>query len=235
VNLLLIEEGETIGEGLARVEGRKARHLREVLGKGEGQTVRVGELGGRLGDGVVERVDDDAAIVRYAVSEAPPQPLGVRLVLALPRPPMLRRILLHATTMGVKDIVLLHTARVEKSFWGSHALQPAALGEALRLGLEQARDTVLPRVELRPRFRPFVEDELAAGSERKLVAHLDPGARPPVPAAAPTTVVVGPEGGLVPFEVELLRAAGCVAVSLGPRPLRVETAVVALLALLARA
>jgi 16S rRNA (uracil1498-N3)-methyltransferase len=230
VNLLLIEASEKLEDGLARVEGRKARHLREVLGKGEGGAVRVGELGGRIGEGVIERIEaDGSAIVRYSVRELPPSPTPVRLVLALPRPPMLRRILLHATTLGVKEIVLVHTARVEKSFWGSHALQGAAMGEPLRLGLEQARDTVLPTVALRRRFRPFVEDELRPLAGRKLLAHPEPPARAATWSAEPTTVVVGPEGGLVPFEVELLREAGCETVSLGPRILRVETAVVALL------
>jgi 16S rRNA (uracil1498-N3)-methyltransferase len=230
VNLLLIEPSEMLAEGMARVEGRKARHLREVLGKGEGGTVRVGELGGLLGEGVIERVDaDGSAIVRYAVTEPPPPASPVQLVLALPRPPMLRRILLHATSLGVKRIVLVHTARVEKSFWGSHSLRDEAMGEQLRLGLEQARDTVLPTVELRRRFRPFVEDELRGGVGRRLLAHPDPKARTATWSAAPTMVVVGPEGGLVPFEVDLLREAGCEQVSLGTRILRVETAVVALL------
>jgi 16S rRNA (uracil1498-N3)-methyltransferase len=230
VNLLLIEAGERRGDGTARVGGRKARHLAEVLGKGEGGTVRVGELGGLLGEGVIERVDaDGSAIVRYTVTEPPPPASPVQLVLALPRPPMLRRILLHATTLGVKRIVLVHTARVEKSFWGSHSLRDEAMGEQLRLGLEQARDTVLPTVELRRRFRPFVEDELRGAPDRKLLAHPEPKARTAVWSTEPTIVVVGPEGGLVPFEVDLLREAGCELVSLGTRILRVETAVVALL------
>jgi 16S rRNA (uracil1498-N3)-methyltransferase len=230
VNLLLIEAHEKLGDGSARVEGRKARHLEEVLGKGEGASLKVGELGGLLGEGVIERVEAEGGVwVRYAVSEPPPPASPVTLVLALPRPPMLRRILLHATTLGVKRIVLLHTARVEKSFWGSHVLRDAAMGEPLRLGLEQARDTVLPTVELRRRFRPFVEDELRGWGGRKLVAHPEAGARAATWSAEGTTVVVGPEGGLVPFEVELLREAGCETVSLGARILRVETAVVALL------
>ncbi len=230
MNLLLIEADERLEPGLARVEGRKARHLREVLGKGVGQAVRVGELGGRMGQGVVLALDDDHALVRYEAHEPPPEPSPVRLVLALPRPPMLRRILQHATSLGVKRVVLLHTARVEKSFWGSHALRDAELGAQLRLGLEQARDTVLPEVALRRRFRPFVEDELAAWQGDKLVAHPEPGAPWPAAATGPTTIVVGPEGGLVPFELDTLRAAGCAAVGLGPRILRVETAVVALVA-----
>lgn len=228
MNLLLIEDHERIDDGLARVAGRKARHLRAVLGKQVGDTVRVGVLGGGLGQGVIERLDADAAWVRYDASEPPPRPSPVRLVLALPRPPMLRRILQHATTLGVKHIVLLHTARVEKSFWSSHAVGQAEIATQLRLGLEQARDTVLPVVELRRRFRPFVEDELATWEGRTLLA--DPeGTTIAAATDAPTTVVVGPEGGLVPFEVALLREHGATAVRLGSRILRVETAVVALL------
>jgi 16S rRNA (uracil1498-N3)-methyltransferase len=240
VNLLVIEAAEKLDDGLACVQGRKAQHLREVLGKGVGDRIRVGELGGLVGEGVIERVEPGSAFVRYTVSEAPPPPSPVRLVLALPRPPMLRRILLHATTLGVKRIVLVHTARVEKSFWGSHALRADAIAEQLQLGLEQARDTVLPTVALQRRFRPFVEDELAGWDGRKLVAQPDAVAEPeagaePTGSEAPTTVVVGPEGGLVPFELALLRAAGFMAVSLGPRILRVETAVVVLVARLSRA
>ncbi len=230
MNLLLIEDAERLEAGLARVDGRKAEHLREVLGKGVGGTVRVGELGGQIGAGVIERIEDGAAWVRYAVSEAPPPALPLRLVLALPRPPMLRRILQHVTALGVKQIVLLGTARVEKSFWGSHALREAEVGEQLRLGLEQARDTMLPEVTLQRRFKPFVEDELAPWEGRKLVADPAPGAVAASPSSAMTTVVIGPEGGLVPFELERLREAGFEAVSLGARILRVETAVVALVA-----
>jgi 16S rRNA (uracil1498-N3)-methyltransferase len=235
MNLLIIEEAERREPGLACVEGRKVRHLQEVLGKVVGGTVKVGELGGLVGEGVIERLEEGRAFVRYAVSEPPPEPSPVRLVVALPRPPMLRRILQHATTLGVKRIVLLQTARVEKSFWGSHAVRDAEVGEQLRLGLEQARDTVLPVVELRPRFRPFVEDELAGWDGRKLVAEPAAGAAAATWSPGPTSVVVGPEGGLVPFELERLRAVGCAAVSLGARILRVETAVVALLARLGRA
>lgn len=229
MNLLLLEDGELVEAGVARVGGRKARHLLKVLRTRVGETVRVGVLGGTMGEGTVERIDGSEVWLRYAVGEAPPKASAVRLVLALPRPPMLRRILLHATTLGVKQIVLLHTARVEKSYWDSHAVREEEIGEQLRLGLEQGRDTVLPTVMLRRRFRPFVEDELATWDGRTLMAEPEASTMA-TETTEPTTVIVGPEGGLVPFEVELLAAHGVAAVSLGPRILRVETAVVALLA-----
>jgi RsmE family RNA methyltransferase len=63
-----------------------------------------------------------------------------------------------------------------------------------------------------------------------LIAHPEPGASPcPRAVAGPVTLVVGPEGGFVPVEVDRLRELGTL-VDLGPRILRVETAVVTLLA-----
>ena len=64
-----------------------------------------------------------------------------------------------------------------------------------------------------------------AATYARLLAH--PGAtsssaRQPKP---PAVVAIGPEGGWVPFEVELLEAHGFRPFSLGPRILRVETAV----------
>jgi len=42
------------------------------------------------------------------------------------------------------------------------------------------------------------------------------------------TLVIGPEGGFIPAEVDLLSRSGCRPVNLGERILRVETAVAAL-------
>jgi RsmE family RNA methyltransferase len=132
----------------------------------------------------------------------------------------------------VPRLVLLNSYRVEKSFWQTPFLQPAAIREQLILGLEQARDTVLPEVLIEQRFKPFVEDRLpamAAGS-LGLVGH--PGDYPACPRAVEqaVTLAIGPEGGWIPYEVEKLQAAGLQPVQLGERILRVETAVSALLA-----
>lgn len=230
MNLLLLEPEDFVAPDRARISGRRLQHVRRVLGKGVGDTLVVGRLGGEVGEGTIEAIDEGGAELSCRLHRPPPPPSRVTLVLALPRPPMLRRIFGHATAMGVKTLVLLGTARVEKSFWDSHDLRDAAIAEKLRLGLEQAGDTVLPDVQLRRRFRPFVEDELPglAGSSHRIVAHAESD-RGVVPQAGAVTLVVGPEGGLVPFELQLLAAQGFAPWSLGPRVLRVETAVVAAL------
>ncbi len=101
----------------------------------------------------------------------------------------------------------------------------------LLLGLEQAGDTLMPRVEIRKRFKPFVEDELPGllADRQGWVAH--PYDAEPCPPAsnAPALVAVGPEGGFISYEVDKLQEAGLHRLSLGSRILRVETAVPVLL------
>ncbi len=234
MNLLLLPRGSVDADGRAHVVGDAVAHVRRVLGKGVGDDLKVGEREGRIGRAVIESLDDHGLRLRCTLDADPPPKLPVTLVLALPRPPVLRRVLQHATTMGVGRIVLCNAARVEKSYWGSPALLPDEIDAQLRLGLEQGRDTVAPSIEQRPRLRPFVEDELAhAAIPRRWLA--DGDGRTPVPCDVrePSIVAIGPEGGWVDFERELFAAAGFTAVTLGVRPLRVETAVVAVLARLA--
>ena len=65
---------------------------------------------------------------------------------------------------------------------------------------------------------------------RGLVGH--PGDYPPCPRGLDeaVTLAIGPEGGWIPYEIDLLANAGLQPVQLGARILRVETAVTALLA-----
>jgi RsmE family RNA methyltransferase len=153
------------------------------------------------------------------------------LLLALPRPPTLKKVLQASAAMGVKEIVLMHTQRVEKSFWGSPVLAEAALREQMLLGLEQGRDTVLPMITTERRFHEFARERLAGllPGSRPLLAHPDATAECPRALASRVTLAVGPEGGFVPQEIDILGVHGFEAVSLGPRPLRVEHAVPALL------
>lgn len=231
MNVVLMRAEQLDDEGRARLEGATAEHVRTILHKQVGDTLKVGRIGGQLGEATVVAADDTGFTIACRFDRDPPRKSGIQLVLALPRPPVLRRVLQHATAMGVTRIVLVNAARVEKSYWGSPALAPAAIEEQLLLGLAQAGDTVLPSVEQRQRLRPFVEDELATGAiATRLVA--DPSAQRACPTDldAPAVLAVGPEGGWVPFELELMAQAGFDAIGIGPRILRVETAVVALLA-----
>jgi RsmE family RNA methyltransferase len=226
VNLLLFEAGELDGDGTLLLRDRRRRHLSEILGAAEGDTVRVGQLDGQRGEGLVEQLDGHSARLRVRLDSPPPSALDLTLVLALPRPKMLRRILRGIAEVGIKQLHLIHSYRVEKSYWQSPLLRPQPLRDYLIAGLEQASDTVLPSVSLHRRFRPFAEDTLPGllSDRHGLLASPHATRNYPASPPSPALLAIGPEGGFIPFEENILTAAGCRPVSLGARILRVETA-----------
>jgi RsmE family RNA methyltransferase len=227
MNLLLLSPDELQPDGTARVQGRRARHVAEVLRAGPGDTLRAGVLGGKVGTARLLSLEDDGAHLALTLDEPPPPRPGVELLLAMPRPKALRRVLATVASLGVDRLVLLNAARVEKSYFDSKVLAEARLRKHLLDGLEQAQDTVLPEVLVADRFRPFVEDRLEGllGPSERRVLHPGPmeGNRPP--PGKRLVLAIGPEGGWVPFERELLAAHGFTPLALGPRTLRTETVV----------
>ena len=229
--ILLFHDDFKNGIEQVSLRGRRLQHVREVHRASVGDRLCVGLLNDLIGTGTVTRIDDEALEMDIDLDRDPPPPLDVTLILALPRPIVLKRILLSATSMGIKRIILLHTRRVEKSYWNSPALSEEKIREQLILGLEQAKDTTLPQVLLRPKFKPFVEDELSGMIEGTLpiVAQPEAGEACPRNVGRPITLAIGPEGGFIPYEIELLETCGFKSVSIGERILRVETAVPVLL------
>jgi RsmE family RNA methyltransferase len=232
VNLLLLEEADFISADRVVLRDRRLKHMQEVHRSEVGDSLRVGRVGGLLGSAELLRLEPREAELSVAFDREPPAKLPLTLVLALPRPKMLRRVFQTVATMGVPKVILVNSYRVEKSFWQTPFLEPAAIREQLILGLEQARDSVLPEIVIEKRFKPFVEDRLPAIVDGTLGLVGHPGDFPACPRAVeqPVTLAIGPEGGWIPYEVELLRASGLNPVQLGERILRVETAVTALLA-----
>ncbi|UVE46106.1 16S rRNA (uracil(1498)-N(3))-methyltransferase [Pseudomonas chlororaphis] len=232
MNLLLLEEADFIAADRVILRDRRLTHMQEVHRAAVGDSLRVGRIGGLMGSAELLRLEPGEAELQVSLDQPPPTKLPLTLVLALPRPKMLRRVLQTVATMGVPRLVLVNSYRVEKSFWQTPFLEPEAIREQLILGLEQARDSVLPDVVIEKRFKPFVEDRLPALVEGTLGLVGHPGQYPACPRGLdePVTLAIGPEGGWIPYEIDLLGKSGLQPVQLGERILRVETAVTALLA-----
>ena len=234
MNIILLSSGDHwLAEDVVRLVGRRADHIRQQLKAVLGQNVRVGLMGGPQGTAEITALDADAVVLSVALDQPPPPRHRFDVVLALPRPKMLRRIFRTAAEFGVGQLHLINSARVEKSFWQTPLLKPAKVAEALQAGMERARDTIAPQVHLHQRFRPFVEDELSALCAGRPCWITDQGA-PLALASAPAghaVVMVGPEGGFVPFEIELACSVVAQRVHLGERTLSVDTAFTATLAL----
>jgi len=231
MNLILLFPTDFIDEHNVVLQGARMEHVRDVLRAESGDSLRVGVINGRMGTGSITAMTDKEVELNVILTDPPPAPLPVTLLVAMPRPKCFRRIIQCATTLGVKRIVLFGAFRVEKSYWKSPWLDQQELQRQLVLGLEQARDTVLPQVSLHPLFKPFVEDEvplLAAGS-RCLVAHPGEGSTCPANVREGVTLAIGPEGGFTDYELGRLTEQRFECMTLGERILRTEQAVPALL------
>lgn len=226
MNLLLLQPSDFTGADTVQISDTRAQHIRKVLRAELGQQLRCGVLNGQLGSAEITGLGSTIEL-RVNLNMPAPTKLPLTLLLALPRPKAARRIIRSATELGVEKIILLNSYRVDKSYWQSPLVDDAHLHAAMLEGLEQCGDTQLPSIERATRFKPFVEDVLPALLQHRqgLLAH--PYHSQGVPAASnqPRLLAIGPEGGFIPYEVEKLLAAGMQGFSLGPRILKVETAV----------
>lgn len=233
MNLLILRPKDLTAPGKASIyqDDRRFKHLVSVLKADNGKQLKIGVLDGELGIGSIVSSSSEKFDLDFTLTAMPPSPLPVKLVLALPRPKVVLRALQSATSLGVKEIYLLNAFKVEKAFWSCEQLTNDSIEKSLILGLEQARDTVMPKVHLKKRFKPFVEDELAALSENsnRVVAHPDKEASGLSLLSGPQTLVIGPEGGFIPYEIEMLKSYGFKPLSLGPRILKSETAMISVL------
>ncbi len=231
MNLVLLFPQDFIAPGQVCLRDYRLTHIQQVHQATVGDQLTVGLLNGDIGTGCILSIEAESLVMDIDLQSPPPQPLPLILIVALPRPKMLKRILQTCATMGVKKLILLNSYRVDKSYWQSPLLRAEAIRQDLYLGLEQAKDTVLPEIIMEKRFKPFVEDSLPqlCVNRLSLVAH--PGSNQPCPSGhtKPTLLVIGPEGGFIPYEIEKLTQAGCQPIHIGERILRVETAVPVLL------
>jgi RsmE family RNA methyltransferase len=235
VNLILLEERDRVDASCVTLSDARAAHLLNVLRVTPGQTVRVGLLDGPFGTGTVEAASDGRVTMRCTFETDTPARPRVDVLLALPRPKVMRRLWAQLAALGVGRIILTNASRVERDYFDTHVLTEPCYRPLLIEGLQQARDTRLPLVSIHRQFRILVEDLLddLFPSGVRLVA--DPSGKTSIAAAVAghderVLLAIGPEGGWDEFERSLLPAHGFLPVGLGPRTLRVDTACTALLA-----
>ena len=245
MNCLLLPEAN-FSHDTAQIDAlAQVNHVTHVLEAKVGESLKIGQLGGQLGTAVIDEITAECIkLSNVTLTTAPPPKLDVTVILALPRPKVLRRLIMDMTALGVRDIVLINSYRTQKSYWQSPML--ARLDEFVLEGLQQSVDTIKPRIDLQKRFKPFVEDKLAdLISDRAIVAHpystqsfsqylekqyLEKQYLEKQPTSSlPSLVCIGAEGGWIDYEIALLAAQGCAPVHIGPRILRTEAAVNALL------
>lgn len=211
--------------GTVTAPEEEARHALRVLRLRPGEAVRVADGAGRAAEAVVAAAGPLLDLLVERIVELPPDRLApLTVAVAPPKGDRWTDLVRSLTELGVGRIRPLICERGERL--------PANLERARRVAaeaLKQCRRGWLPRID-----PPVAVPALAAAGGRVIVC--DPAGGPATPGTpGPTTLVVGPEGGLVEAELHALLAAGAERVRIAGPVLRIETAALAATAVWASA
>jgi 16S rRNA (uracil1498-N3)-methyltransferase len=251
VNLVLFEAAE-LASPLARTDPR-AQHILKVLRRDVGDPLDVGHVNGPRGKATLTHLDAEALHFTFAW-DPPLAPLPPTILLiGLPRPQTARDILRDATTLGATALHFIATERADPNYatsslwtsgeWRRHCLTGAAqafdtripevtwthsLASALAVLPQPESETSLTPMAAASRVARFALDNYEATSALESCIRLGTTAHEKISA---TTLAFGPERGFGPTDRAALRKADFTLAHLGSRVLRVETAIVAALAI----
>ncbi len=226
MNLILLTQSDFIDENIVTLRDRRFKHITTVLKSKLNDTVKIGIKNAKMGSGKIVAITDNSIKLKIQLNEIPPAPLNITLIVALPRPKTLKKVLSSVISMGVKKIIFIETWKVDKSYWQSPLLKEDKIEEQIVLGLEQGVDTMFPEISFKKRFKPFIEDELPNIIKDKVAYIAHPkGDKISQHIDKDIVLAIGPEGGFTDYEVDKFKEIGFNQISIGNRILRVEFAI----------
>ena len=142
MNLILLEPDEVSGTGDVMLSGPRAAHMLNVLRVAPGHQVRVGVLDGPRGTATVHAIGEGAVEIHCVLEPDPPPRPAIDLLLATPRPKVMRRLWAQIAALGVGQIILTNAEKVERNYFDTHMLEPdtyrAALDRRVAAGARHA-------------------------------------------------------------------------------------------------
>lgn len=236
MNCLIVLPSEVQGEDRARIVGPRVESVRAEHELTAGLTITAAVRNGRIGRAFVETVSADAISLRLNLDRDPPLRMSAELIVAVPRPQTVKKIVQLATTLGLERVHFVRTVNTVKSYLQSGALGGDGIDTEVMKGLAQGVDSVAPQFEVHRSFERFqaevlpeirgrratcvFADTLATRRISTEIAGLGEG----------VALAIGPEAGWSDTERAALVGAGFQGVGLGPRMLRVDTAALVALA-----
>ena len=237
MNLILLQQGDAIGDDHFKISDTRATHIRQILKSQSGDIIKVGLINGPQGQAVIEKITTDEILLHCQWSKEPTHPeIIIDLICALPRPQTLKKVLQSCAAMDIRRIHLIRANRTEKTYFDATIMTKENYMPFLLEGLSQGKKTHLPKVFVHNRFKPFFEDTLPAleKSEPQKCIKLLPDLDSPkfltdlnIANTKRILLAIGPEGGWVPIEIDLMQSMGFEMFNLGNWVLRVENALVA--------
>jgi len=236
MNIILFNNNEiTKNSEIIIKDKKKYKHITKILNSNIGESIKIGIVNGLMGLGIILNIDKNLKTItlKVEINKKPPKPINTILILAMVRPKSLKKALHIAVSMGIKEIIIIKTWRVDKSYWSSPILSEESLNQISIEALEQAKDTIMPKITIKKLFKPFIEDELSLlmMNKKGIIAH-------PIAENSFFNInnlsnidylAIGPEGGFIEYEIEKFKQIGFEVFKLNERILRVEYAVAVIL------
>lgn len=218
-----------IEAGRAVVRGQTAAHLARVLRAQPGQEYELAREGqaflGRIASVSARQVDFD---IVAALPQSDPGP-RIELAAAIFKFDRFEWMLEKATELGLRRLHLLSTRRTDPRLLAAAPKRLERWRAIVIEAAQQSRRADWPGIAPP---QPLAEYLAHPPEGRRVLLSEEPGGAPleATPAHEPLTLLAGPEGGFAAEEFAAAHLAGFTPVSLGPRILRCETAILAALA-----
>ncbi len=233
MNYLLILPEECTPDGRVTIKGSRARYVKEFHDLTVGLSISALVRGGKIGTASVEYLEEETLTLSLVLHSDPPPKLPCEVIVGLSRPLTVRKVIQAVSLLGVPRLSLVPSYNGEKSYLNSKGLESEAIEGEIIKGLEQSGDSIPPEIVIYRSFGEFLEQgapELSSaryglkliGSTEKDISSLDCGER--IDSSRISVLSIGPEAGWSTIERGHFARIGFRSVALGPRILRVETA-----------
>lgn len=233
-----------LNRGIITIEGEDVRHISNVLRAAPGDTLVLSDGSGMDYEAVIDRIDREYIITRIADTRPnyTEPPIEITLFQGLPKADKMEAIIQKCVELGVKRIVPVITARTVVKLKGAKDIASKTT-RWKRIALEAAKQCdrgIVPEVEEPVEFLTALEkaggctlnlipyEEEREGSLKRLLREYGGSEI----TQREIAILIGPEGGFEPAEVEEAIKSGFCSVTLGPRILRTETAGMAVAAII---
>jgi 16S rRNA (uracil1498-N3)-methyltransferase len=227
-----------IENGLLKIEGDEVRHIRKVLRLKTGDEIFVFDGLGREFEGMIieERRTSVMVKIQRSLSPRRDSPLEVTLAQSLLKGEKMDYLIQKATELGIKEIIPFFSSRSVPLLEKSRSLRRHHRWEKIAVeASKQCGRGVVPKIESLQTYSDMLRS--ASTDHLRLILWERDGIKLKEMLKGSKErkkifFVIGPEGGFSQDEIEKAEKAGFVAVTLGKRILRAETASLCFLSIL---
>lgn len=207
-------------------------HIKNILHLKEGDVFKCGLINGKIGEGIIKEIDGEKLFFSFIEKTIPEALYPINLIIGIPRPIQLKRLLKDVATIGVSSIHLVGTMLGEKSYLDSTLIEKEKTEKYLIEGMSQAGSTLLPTCKIYNSIYQFFEKVKLENNAEKIIFDINFKNTSTASAKDITNynniwLSFGSERGWSEKERDVFYRKGFKFITLGKRILRTETACIA--------